>query len=180
MAKPFNNYFSSIAHTLDFQLPPTNQAAFTNVTNILSSSAFFYPVTTLEVSRFISDLKNTSSKINEIPVWLLKNINTTLSGPLANLINYSISSGVFPVCLKRARIVPIFKKGDTANMSNYRPIALLPTISKIFEKCISTRLINFLDRSNIIINQQFQFLKGRSTTDEFAALTRICIQLSQQ
>ena len=94
-----------------------------------------------------------------------------LSGPLANLINYSICSGVFPDCSKRARIVPIFKKRDTENTSNYRPITLLPTISKIFEVCISIRLISFLDKSNIIINRQFGFLEGRSTTDAFVALT---------
>ena len=171
IAEQFSNYFAGIGEILDSELPHTDQSALHTVTNNSISSAYLHPVTASEVNCIMLSLKKTTAKINEIPIWLLKRLSAVLSEPLAKLINSSISSGIFPECLKVATIVPIFKKGEVTNMSNYRPIALLPTFSKIFEKCISTRLMNFLQRSNIITTQQFGFLKGKSTIDAFISLT---------
>ena len=170
IAEHFNNYFTEIAQTLDNQLPTTDQSPYLTVINNNLSSAFFRPTTTLEINNIIINLKNKSSKLNEMPVWLFKDLRSVLAEPISKLINSSISSGVFPDCLKCARVVPIYKKGETTNMSNYRPIAILPTLSKIFEKTISTRLLNFLEKSNIIIPRQFGFLRGRSTADSFLSL----------
>ena len=135
------------------------------------SSAFFWPVTAAEVGEIIASLKNTASNINEIAVRILKNIRNLLSNSISFLINTSIASGVFPLCLKRAKIIPIYKKGDTKNMSNYRPIALLPTLSKVFESCIANMLIDFLGKADIVYDKQFGFVKGRSTTHALVELT---------
>ena len=134
-------------------------------------SVFFRPVTAAEVCEIIAKLKNTSSNIDELPVRIFKRIRNLLSKPISMLINTSISRGVFPQCLKNAKIIPIFKKGDTQNMSNYRPIALLPTLSKIFERCIADRLTDFLYKSEAIYAQPYGFVKGRSTTNAFIEFT---------
>ena len=105
-------------------------------------------------------------------------MHTVLAEPITKLINSSTSSEVFHECLKCARIVPIFKKGEPTNMSKYRPIAILPTISKIFEKIIN-RLLDFLDKSNSIIPQQFGFLKSRSTAGALLTLTQFILKLPQ-
>ena len=167
----FNNFFADIAQTLDTQLPPVDQSPYHTVLSNNVSSAFFRPTTASEVGTIILNLKNTSNKINEMPVWLFKTLRGILAEPLSKLINSSISSGVFPECLKCAKIVPIFKKGEPTNMSNYRPIALLPTLSKVFEKIISIRLVDFFGKSNVIVPRQFGFLKGRSTEGAFLSVT---------
>ena len=83
--------------------------------------------------------------------------------PITALFNKSISTGVFPTILKIAKVVPIFKKGDIEEINNYRPIALLPTMSKIWEKLLNTQLQEKLDELDVIINDQYGFRKNHST-----------------
>ena len=64
---------------------------------------------------------------------------------------------VFPNLLKISKVIPLYKKDDNTNMSNYRPIALLPSISKIFEKVILLQLIKYLDEKNFICEKQYGF-----------------------
>ena len=64
-----------------------------------------------------------------------------LAAPISKLINTSFDSGVFPDFCKTAKVIPIFKKGDPLNCTNYRPISLLSIFSKIFEKCMCNRYI---------------------------------------
>ena len=66
--------------------------------------------------------------------------------------------------LKIAKVVPIFKKGDKKEVNNYRPISLLTGISKILERIIYTRLINFLQVNDIFSNFQFGFRQKHSTS----------------
>ena len=72
---------------------------------------------------------------------------------------------MFPGSLKSARITPILKAGDPKNLANYRPIAILPLISKILEKILTARIINFSNKHSIFSANQFGFLPKRSTCD---------------
>ena len=81
------------------------------------------------------------------------------------MINQSFSSGNFPNPLKIATTIPIFKKGNRQVISNYRPISILPFLSKIFERCLYSRLFNFFFNCNLISPYQFGFLKNTSTQD---------------
>jgi potassium voltage-gated channel Eag-related subfamily H protein 8 len=74
-----------------------------------------------------------------------------ISSPLAYICNKSLSTGIFPSCLKYSEITPIHKKGDKTDMSNYRPISLLPTLSKILEKVIYKWLLSHLNKYNILV-----------------------------
>ena len=80
------------------------------------------------------------------------------------LFNYSFRYGIFPDCLKIAKVVPIFKKGDKNEINNYRPISLLSTFSKILEKLICKRMRKFLDKHSIISSNQYGFRSSFSTT----------------
>ena len=62
--------------------------------------------------------------------------------------------GIFPDLLKISKVVPLYKKDDDSNLSNYRPISLLPSISKIFEKVLLEQLTTYLDNNNLIHNHQ--------------------------
>ena len=92
---------------------------------------------------------------DEIPTKILKlSVPYNLS-PLTYSCNLMISTGTFPTWLKFAEIKPIHKKGEKSNISNYRPISLLTSFSKIFEKIIFTRLMHHLSDNHILAKEQF-------------------------
>ena len=84
---------------------------------------------------------------------------------LTNLINSCFSNGIFPDCLKIGTIIPIHKKEDILDVKNYRPITLLPYLSKIFERALYVRLLNYFVRNDLFTKNQFGFLQGKSTSD---------------
>jgi hypothetical protein len=74
-----------------------------------------------------------------------------------------LTTGIFPTRLKFSEIRPIFKKGDTNDTSNYRPISLLTSFSKIFEKVIYNRLYHHIKDNYILVNEQFGFRHASPT-----------------
>ena len=83
--------------------------------------------------------------------------------PLTHFINLSIISGVVPGQLKIARVIPLFKSGDKSIFTNYRPVSVLPAFSKILEKVIYNRLLDYLNKHKILSDNQFGFRKHHST-----------------
>ncbi len=74
-----------------------------------------------------------------------------------------LNTGIFPDKLKIAKICPIHKKDDDTLFTNYRPISLLPAISKIFEKVILKQLYEFFQANTLFHNSQYGFRTGHST-----------------
>ena len=106
----------------------------------------------------INKLKNKNSSGNdEISNKLLKAIGNELSKPLTIIINKCLLTGIFPDLLKIAKVKPLFKCGDTAQLNNYRPISLLPTISKVFERVIYSQLYAYFNDNNLMSEQQYGF-----------------------
>ena len=83
-------------------------------------------------------------------------------------------NGIVPDKMKLARVIPVFKCNDQTQLSNYRPISVLPAFSKILERVIYNRMVHCLDNYNILCHQQFGFRKGYSTS---VALIRLSDQL---
>ena len=170
IANKFSDFFASIALDLDNNLPISQVSPYTNIENN-PRTFFIYPVTATELENIVSNLKITKTELNQMPVKLFKAISNYISEPLKNLINLSFSSGNFPKSLKLARITPIFKKGDKNNSSNYRPITSLPFISKIYERCMTNRLISFINKYSLFSNSQYGFRNNLSTQDALLDLT---------
>ena len=84
---------------------------------------------------------------------------------LTKLLNLSLLQGIFPDSLKIASVTPIFKGGDKTDVCNYRPISVLSTFSKIFEKVIAYQVNYYLRTNNILTPAQYGFRQGQSTTD---------------
>lgn len=82
---------------------------------------------------------------------------------LTHIYNLAFSSGVFLTGMKTAKVTVLFKAGDSNSMGNYRPISILPIFSKALEKLMHSRITNFSDHHNILIESQFGFRKFRST-----------------
>lgn len=106
----------------------------------------------------------TSAGWDEVPMSLLKKCGPWVAAPLAYIINYSFETGVFPSKMKLAVVRPIFKKGDRRQCSNYRPISLLTSFSKIIEKIMHFFLTEHLRANSILSNTQHGFREGYSTT----------------
>ena len=79
------------------------------------------------------------------------------------MVNQSLSSGIFPNKLNISKVLPIFKKDDVQLLNNYRPISMLPTISKVFEKVVHEQLTEFLNVNKLLYNSQYGFRKTHST-----------------
>jgi hypothetical protein len=94
---------------------------------------------------------------------LLKFVALEIGTPLAHVFNLSLRTGIFPQKFKKSRIVPLHKQGPKDNCDNYRPIALLSTISKILEKFVAVKLVNHLELNKLVSPNQFGFLRNRNT-----------------
>jgi len=165
ISEHFNDYFCNVAANLDRDIPvsdidPVRYLGAPNVT-----SMFALPSTFLEVQSVIGELKMKNCDLHSIPTFIFKSCADLLSPIISALFNLSLNIGVFPTCLKTARVVPVFKSGDVKLVSNYRPISTLPVLSKIFEKLMSRRLQSFIATNNILSSNQFGFRQGNSTSD---------------
>jgi len=78
-----------------------------------------------------------------------------MSSPLTHICNKSLSSGIFPDHLKHAVVKPLFKKGYKPNISNYRPISILSSLSKVLEKVMYSQLQEHLNKYSILAEEQF-------------------------
>ena len=129
------------------------------------------PVFPQDVVKVIDSLKNKNNNIHEISTSIIKDNKNKLAIPISILFNQSINSGQFPQCLKHATVIPIHKKGPKDDITNYRPISLLSTFSKIFEKLMKHSLIDFLESKNILNSRQFGFRAGKNTFTALKILT---------
>ena len=112
----------------------------------------------------INKLKNKNSSGNdEMSNKLLKAIGNEISKPLTIIINQCLLTGIFPDLLKIAKVKPLFKRGDTAQLNNYRPISLVPTISKVFERVVYSQLYAYFNDNNLMSEQQYGFRAQHST-----------------
>ena len=170
IANGFNNFFSSIASTMNAKLkssrpicPLTNyDTNFTRyLRNNIHDSIFLSPCSSEEVLKIINEFEN--DKASDISVKVLKNVAIHISGHLSGFINTFMENGVFPDILKIAKVSPIHKKDDVTIFDNYRPISILPIFGKIFEKVIYSRLYSFFMSQKVIYSKQFGFRKNHST-----------------
>ena len=90
-----------------------------------------------------------SSGHDNVSTILLKEISPLISSPLTLILNQSLTTGIFPDKLKIAKIIPLFKKDDPHYFDNYRPISLLPAISKVFEKAVFIQLYDYINENEL-------------------------------
>ena len=100
---------------------------------------------------------------DNIGARLIKDMKHTISPILTRIINIGYECNTFPDCMKKASIKVIHKKDSTEDISNYRPISILPTISKIFERAAVNQIVNYLETNNLLSNCQHAYRKHHST-----------------
>lgn len=155
----FNHHFASIGEQNH------RHAKGRPVIHRTVNTFFLNSVSFIEVNKIIKNLKNKKScGFDEFPPILFKHCADLLTPPLGLLINQSFEQGIFPSLLKKAVITPIHKKKSKNDPDHYRPIAVLPTSAKIFEKAIHDRIYSFCEKFKIFHDSQNGFRKDRSTT----------------
>ena len=92
--------------------------------------------------------------------------------PLLHIINLIFKSGKVPRLFKSSIVTPIYKAGDRSKISNYRPISVINNFSKIFEKCLKDRTVNYLQDNGVLSNKQFGFRNGLSTENAIFELVK--------
>ena len=164
IANGFNKYFVNIGPNLSKAIPksPKSPVSYMNENN--PHTIFLKPVVEDEVVNIIKCLKESSAGWDNICPAIVKSTYLSFIKPLTHVLNLSITEGLFPNELKIAKVIPLFKKGDRKIMSNYRPVSVLSTFSKILEKIMYSRLITFINKHNILYPNQFGFRKKHSTS----------------
>ena len=129
----------------------------------IKTSLFLNPTNETEIKNAISQLKEGAPGRDGIASKNIKHIKDSISYPLINIINLSFEQGVFPSELKSAVITPLYKAKDPMFFNNYRPISFLSVFSKIIERLMYSRLLNFINRHKIFNQIQVRFRNNHST-----------------
>ena len=124
----------------------------------ICDSLFLCTVTADEIQLEIAQLQ-TGKAVgpSSIPISILKIPKSELASPLQVIFNTSFLTGIVPDKFKLAKVMPVFKKGSQANLSNYRPISLLSVFNKLLEKLMFNWSANFSEKRHLICNKQFGF-----------------------
>lgn len=176
ISQEFCNFFTNVGPDLSKKIPlPTKTYDKYMNTKPPINSLFLNPTSPFEINSLIKLMKaKKSSGHDNISSWLIKQLNVTICSPIAIIINKSMSEGMFPDDLKIAKIIPIYKSKEKHYFNNYRPISLLSSISKLYEKIVYTRLYNFLNPA--FYDRQFGFRAKRSTIQAIIELNSDIIE----
>ena len=164
IAEGFNEYFSNIGPDLSSRIDSSNYNFETYIKNAKSEFAAFQPVTVNQISHLLHGLSgNKATGIDKISCKIIKLAAPVISDSLTLIFNQAITLSSFPDEWKIARVVPLYKNGQRSIPGNYRPISVLPAISKIMERILHDQLYNYLTKFDLFSDTQFGFRKFHST-----------------
>lgn len=172
IANEFNDHF--VRHPMNIQNNiKTSRSDYLSLVSFSQNNFHFDPCTEHEVGNEISRIRK-SGNIHDISGKFLKLSVSYVSCILSNLFNHCFFSGIFPDKFKYANITPVYKKGTTTDITNYRPISVIENISKLLESLMHKRLSNFFNESNLLNSNQYGFRKKKNTEMAiFTVLERI-------
>ena len=166
VAEKFNGYFSSIAANIKSQISSRqtfDPGGFQDyLTGSCPTSIYLEPATPTEIHRIIIGLKNKATLDSKIEPLKIASTCQNFVCTFGTVVNTSFAEGTFPKALKTAKVTPIHKGGSKLDVANYRPISLLGSFSKIYEKLMHRRVLEFLDKNNSLFENQYGFRPGRS------------------
>ena len=164
IADEFNNFFVNVGPELASKINSTGKKFYDYLNDPINSCMFMKPIVETEIVKIINKFnQNKSAGHDNIENAIVKKIANELAKPLALLFNKSVSTGIVPDDLKIAKVIPIHKKNDIEEFSNYRPVSVLPCFSKILERLVFNRCIEYIDSHNILNKHQYGFRANHST-----------------
>ena len=160
IAEGFNSYFSNIGPDLASQIQTTNCNFELYIEKAKSEFAAFKPTNVNNVYQLLSTLSsNKATGIDKLSCKIIKIAAPAIADSLTYIFNQAITLSSFPDDRKMARVIPLYKNGHQNIPGNYRPISILPTISKIMEQILYNQLYDYLTEfrllsNNLILQQQ--------------------------
>ena len=169
IADKFNLYFTDIAAKMTQSHGPSDGSYKNYLTEPINNEFVFRHVSEDEVGKCIDSLKcKRTLDCYGLSTEIVKLCKSELVPVLTSIVNQCIDGSIFPEQLKLARVSAIHKKGAKNVFENYRPISILPVISKIFERVLHDQLSNYFMTNNLFYGSQYGFRQHHST--ELAAL----------
>ena len=165
IANNFGKFYSTLGESLAQNIPRSKVSVNDYLAKIPRNlhSIVLFPTSHREVDKLIASLPSkTSSGHDDISNILLKSLRTRLLYPLTIIMDQSLETGVFPDRMKLAEVIPLYKNKAMDHLVNYRPILLLITISKIFEKIMYKQVIRFVNKSDVLFKSQYSFQSQHS------------------
>ena len=166
-------YFSTVGNKYANNIPKSNNTIENYLEKIPNNDRSIYlaPTDKTEIENLINKLENkNSSGYDKISNTILKRLRASIIIPLEIIFNKSLESGIFPQKMKIADIFPLFKNKERNLCTNYRPISLLITVSKILEKIMYNRVYSFLNSTNQLFNGQYGFPTNNSCENAISEL----------
>ena len=141
IAEYCNEYFTDTGKKLASEIHPSDSNVTEYIKTITHAKFKFKQITPIQVHKVISKLKNCKATgIHQMPNKLLRVSNELISSSLARIFNQCIQTNIFPGNFKVGCVTHIFKSGDKGDLNNCRPISVLPTVARIFEKLLYEQL----------------------------------------
>ena len=160
IANSMNQFFCTVGEKLSNDIPETGNPLLNDeyIVNPQNATFSFAPVTPKQLIETMGKFRTSQgSGLDCISSFFLKVGMPVLAGSLSRLFNMSMSLGIFPDDWKIARVAPIYKDGSEDENSNYRPISVLPVISRLFEKLVYDQFYGFLNVNKLLFSQQSSF-----------------------
>lgn len=169
VTREFETFFTNASHLITNHLqsdPDKAESILRQYVNITFPNFNFSHVSSTDMINTFKSLQfKTTEDLWGLSVKSISAIIDSIAPLLSTLFNNCIETGVFPDLMKISKVVPIYKSGTKTDPSNYRPISILPILSKIYEKIIYNQLLSHLISNNVLHSQQYGFTKGKSTQD---------------
>ena len=167
LTKNFRDYFSTVVHKLKSSALKLKEFVWQRPEKVIlrtNKSFKFRYISMVFIQNFLKNLqRNKATGLDELPPGMLKDCRNHIATPIHFIVNLSLQSSTVPTAWKQAKLTPIFKSGDHKNVENYRPISVLPILSKLVEKAVHTQLLEFLETNNLLNDAQFGYRAKRST-----------------
>ena len=170
VGEEFNDFFTNVASRTQRQIPKVETDPLTKVRSS-NTTLNLRKLSRTELLGIFKGIKpKTSYGYDNLSSKIIKLLRFEILAPLKILSDKMIEERKFPGIWKKAKVIPLYKKGEKTNVNNYRPISLLPSLSKIAEKIIASQIYEYFETNNLFPTKQFGFRRGRSTIHAVAAL----------
>lgn len=171
----FATYFSEIAKVVESQIEKTNESPLKYSKVRKCNSLEFQTAKIEDLEAVFTSLKDKrSSGHDRLSSKALKSLAKELYFPIKIITDKMFNECKFPETWKLAKVIPLFKKGNKTELNNYRPISLLPAISKIGEKLIARQIYDFMETNSLFPDSQYGFRKNRGTNQ---AVSEVIIRM---